>query len=100
MDTAPALASNTTASPTSTLAESNPIEPKDAAVTLPSSEESGARVAEERVQQGSLELKDGRPESGTMLWLSTSFLFAVLAVAALAGIVIYLFIRWRKTQQK
>ena len=35
-----------------------------------------------------------------MAWSSAAFLVAVIAIAALLGIVIYLFIRWRNTGQR
>ena len=98
-DTAPALARDATGSSTSTVPASNPTEPKDAGVTLPSSAESVGPVAEEQVQQGNVELKDSLPESG-MAWSSATFLVAVIAIAALLGIVVYLFIRWRNTGQR
>ena len=54
--------------------------------------ESIGRVAGE---EGTLELTDGRSESGTMERLSAAFLFGLLALSAMLGLVIYLFIRWR-----
>jgi hypothetical protein len=54
-DTAPALARDATDSPTPTVPVSNPTQPKDAGVTLPSSVEPVGRVAEEQVQQGNVE---------------------------------------------
>jgi hypothetical protein len=110
MDTAPALGRDATDSPTPT----EPVsDPKDADVTPPSqpdstqeagatptsSAESVGRVAEEQGQQGTFELKDGRPENGTMVWPSAAFLFALVALTAMLGTVIYLFIRWRNTGQ-
>jgi hypothetical protein len=68
-------------------------------VRLPSSAETVGRVAEEQVQQGNVELKDGFPESG-MAWSLSTFLVAVIASAVLLGIAIYLFIRWRNTGQR
>ena len=96
-DTAPALARDATGSSTPTVPASNPTEPKDAGVTLPSSAESVGPVAE--CEQGNVELKDSLPESG-MAWSSAAFLVAVIAIAVLLGIVIYLFIRWRNTGQR
>ena len=98
-DTAPALARDATGSSTPTVPASNPTEPKDAGATLPSSAESVGPVAEEQVQQGNVELKDSLPKSG-MAWSSAAFLVAVIAIAVLLGIVIYLFIRWRNTGQR
>jgi hypothetical protein len=68
-------------------------------VTPPPSAESVGRVAEDQVQQGNVELKDSLQESGIIVWLSATF-FAVVAITALFGIVIYLFIRWRHTGQR
>jgi hypothetical protein len=110
MDIAPALGKDDAGLPTSTVPASNskdadvtpPSQPdstKNARVTPPSSAESDGRVAEEQVQEGILELKGGRTESGIMVWLSAAFLFALLALTALLGSVTYLFIRWRKTGQ-
>jgi hypothetical protein len=115
-------------SPTSTAHVSNSIEPKDAdvappppaeptkdagvappppaeptkgaGVTLPLSGESVGRVAEERAQQGNVELEDRHPERPITEWLAAAFLFAVVAIAALLGIVIYLLTRWRNAGQK
>ena len=112
-DTAPALARDATGSPMPTVLPSNPTEPNDAGVTLPSSAESPkdagvtlsssaesvGRVAEEQAQQGNVEPKDSLPES-RVAWSSAAFLVAVIAIAALLGIVIYLFIRWRDTGQR
>ena len=112
-DTAPALARDATGSPMPTVPPSNPTEPNDAGVTLPSSAESPkdagvtlsssaelvGRVAEEQAQQGNVEPKDSLPES-RVAWSSAAFLVAVIAIAALLGIVIYLFIRWRDTGQR
>ena len=98
-DTAPAVARDATGSPMPTVPPSNPTEPNDAGVTLPSSAESVGRVAEERAQQGNVEPKDSLPES-RVAWSSAAFLVAVIAIAALLGIVIYLFIRWRDTGQR
>ena len=111
-DTAPA-ARDATGSPMPTVPPSNPTEPNDAGVTLPSSAESPkdagvtlsssaesvGRVAEEQAQQGNVEPKDSLPES-RVAWSSAAFLVAVIAIAALLGIVIYLFIRWRDTGQR
>jgi hypothetical protein len=98
-ETAPALATDAIGSTTPNLPASSPTEPKDAGVTLPSSAESVGQVAEVRVQQGNVELKDSLPESG-MAWSSAAFLVAVIAIAVLLGMVIYLLIRWRNTGQK
>jgi hypothetical protein len=112
-DTAPAVARDATGSPMPTVPPSNPTEPNDAGVTLPSSAESPkdagvtlsssaesvGRVAEEQAQQGNVEPKDSLPES-RVAWSSAAFLVAVIAIAALLGIVIYLFIRWRNTGQR
>jgi hypothetical protein len=98
-DTAPALARDATGSSTSTIPASNPTEPKDAGATLLSSAEPVGPVAEEQVQQDNVELKDSLPESG-MAWSSATFFVAVIAIAALLGIVVYLFIRWRNTGQR
>jgi hypothetical protein len=95
-DTAPALSRDATGSSTPTVPASNPTEPKDVGVTLPSSAESVGPV----VQQGNVELKDRLPKRGMMPWSSAAFLVAVVAIAMLLGIVIYLFIRWRKTGQR
>jgi hypothetical protein len=96
--TAPASTRAATSSPTPTVAASNQTEPKDAGVATPSSAES---VAEEQVDQGSsVELKDNLPESGVLGWLSKAFPVAVIAIAALLGIVISLFIGWRRTGQR
>jgi hypothetical protein len=98
-DTAPALARDATGSPMPTVPPSNPTEPKDAGMTLSSSAESVGRVAEEHARQGNVEPKDSLPES-RVAWSSAAFLVAVIAIAALLGIVIYLFIRWRNTGQR
>jgi hypothetical protein len=113
-NTAPALAGDATGSPMPTVPPGNPTEPNDAGVTLPSSAESPkdagvtlsssaetvGRVAEEQAtQQGNVEPKDSLPE-GRVAWSSAAFLVAVIAIAALLGIVIYLFIRWRNTGQR
>jgi hypothetical protein len=96
-----------------TVPPSNPTEPNDAGVTLPSSAESPkdagvtlsssaesvGRVAEEQARQGNVEPKDSHPES-RVAWSLAAFLVAVIAIAALLGIVIYLFIRWRDTGQR
>ena len=97
-DTAPALARDATGSSTPTVPASNPTEPKDAGATLIVIAESVGPIAEQ-VQQGNVELKDSLPESG-MAWSSATFLVAVIAIAALLGIVVYLFIRWRNTGQR
>jgi hypothetical protein len=107
------VARDATGSPMPTVPPSNPTEPNDAGVTLPSSAESPkdagvtlsssaesvGRVAEEQAQQGNVEPKDSLPES-RVAWSSAAFLVAVIAIAALLGIVIYLFIRWRNTGQR
>ena len=107
------MARDATGSPMPTVPPSNPTEPNDAGVTLPSSAElpkdagvtlsssaeSVGRVAEEQAQQGNAEPKDSLPES-RVAWSSAAFLVAVIAIAALLGIVIYLFIRWRYTGQR
>ena len=92
-------------------APSNPIEPKDAgvtsaveslkdsSVTLPSSPETVRRVAEEKMQ-GDIEPKNSVPERGIMGTLSAAFQFALVAIATLVCVVIYLFIRWRTTGQR
>jgi hypothetical protein len=72
--------------------------PKESSANLPS-EESVGRVAIEQVQQGDLEPKNG-VQSGITEWLSAAFLFALVAIATLLGIVVYLFIRWRNTGQR
>ena len=95
-DTAPALSRDATGSSTPTVPASNPTEPKDAGVSLPSSAESVGPV----VQQGNVELKDSLPERGMMPWSSAAFLVAVVAIAMLLGIVIYLFIRWRSPRHR
>jgi hypothetical protein len=111
MDTARVLGRDAAGSPTPTVPASNskdadvtpPSQPdstKDAGVTPPSSAESGGRVAEEQVQQGTRELTDRRSESGITVWLSAVFLFALVALMALLGTVIYLFIRSRNTGQR
>jgi hypothetical protein len=98
-DTAPAVARDATGSPMPTVPPGNPTEPNDAGVTLPSSAETVGRVAEEQAQQGNVEPKDSLPES-RVAWSSAAFLVAVIAIAALLGIVIYLFIKWRNTGQR
>jgi hypothetical protein len=98
-DTAPALARDATGSPMPTVPPSNPTEPKDAGMTLSSSAESVGRVAEEHARQGNVEPKDSLPES-RVAWSSAAFLVGVIAIAALLGIVTYLFIRWRNTGQR
>jgi hypothetical protein len=57
------------------------------------------QVAEVRVQQGNVEPKDSLPKSG-IAWSSAAFLVSMSAVAMLLGMVIYLFTRWRSTEQK
>jgi len=52
------------------------------------------------VQQGNVELKDSLPERGMMPWSSAAFLVAVVAIAMLLGIVVYLFIRWRNPRHR
>ena len=97
-DTAPALARVATGSPMPTVPPSNPTEPNDAGVM--SSAETVGRLAEEQAtQQGNVGPKDSLPES-RVAWSSAAFLVAVIAIAALLGIVIYLFIRWRNTGQR
>jgi hypothetical protein len=94
-DTAPALARDAIGSPTPTVPVSNPTQPKDAGVTLPSSAEPVGRVAEEQVQQGNVE-----PDSlqqGSRGWSSQAFLIVVMATAALLGLVVRLFMRRRRT---
>jgi hypothetical protein len=98
-DTAPELARDATGSSTPTVPASNPTEPKGPGAKLLSSAEPVGPVAEEQVQQGNVELKDSLPESGTV-WSSATLLVAVIAIAALLGIVVYLFIRWRNTGQR
>jgi hypothetical protein len=110
-DTAPALAGDANGSPPPIVPPSNPIEPKDAgvtsaveslkdsSVTLPSSEKTVRRVAEEKMQ-GDVEPKNSVPERGIMGTLSAAFQFALVAIATLACVVIYLFIRWRTTGQR
>ena len=96
-DTAPALARVATGSPMPTVPPSNPTEPNDAGVT--SSAETVGRLAEEQAtQQGNVE-PNSLPES-RVAWSSAAFLVAVIAITALLGIVIYLFIRWRNTGQR
>jgi hypothetical protein len=72
--------------------------PKESSANLPA-EESVGRLAIEQVQQGDLEPKNG-VQSGITEWLSAAFLFALVAIATLLGIVVYLFIRWRNTGQR
>ena len=108
-DAAPAVARDATGSPMPTVPPStndagvtlpsSAASPKEAGVTLSSSAELVGRVAEERAQQGNVEPKDSLPES-RVAWSSAAFLVAVIAIAALLGIVIYLFIRWRDTGQR
>jgi hypothetical protein len=52
------------------------------------------------VQQGNVELKDSLTERGMMPWSSAAFLVAVVAIAMLLGIVVYLFIRWRNPRHR
>jgi hypothetical protein len=78
------------------LPASNPTESKEAGVRLPSSADAVGRVAEEQVQQGNVELKDSLLEIG-MAWSSATFLVAVMAVAVLLGLVVHLFMKWRRT---
>jgi hypothetical protein len=113
-DTTPVLGRDAAGSPTPTAPVSSSTEPKDAGVappspaeptkdagvTLPLSGESVGRIAEGRAQQGNVELEDRLPERPISGWLSAAFLFAVVAIAALLGIVIYLFTKWRNTGQK
>jgi hypothetical protein len=110
-DTAPALTGDATGPPTPTVSQGNLNEPKDAGVipsaeslkdssaTPPSSEKTVGQLAEEQVKQGDVEPKNG-VQSGIMEWLSAAFLFALVAIATLLGIVVYLFIRWRNTGQR
>ena len=110
-DTAPALTEDATGPPTPTVSQGNLNEPKDAGVmpsaeslknssaTPPSSEKTVGQLAEEQVKQGDVEPKNG-VQSGKMEWLSAAFLFALVAIATLLGIVVYLFIRWRNTGQR
>jgi hypothetical protein len=110
-DTAPALTGDATGPPTPTVSQGNLNEPKDAGVmpsaeslkdssaTPPSSEKTVGQLAEEQVKQGDVEPKNG-VQSGKMEWLSAVFLFALVAIATLLGIVMYLFIRWRNTGQR
>jgi hypothetical protein len=99
-DTAPALATDAIGSSTPNVPASNPTEPKDAGVTLPSSAavgvESVGQVAEERVQHFNVQLKDSLQES-SIGWSSAAFLVAVMAVVGLLGLVEHLFMRWRRT---
>jgi hypothetical protein len=110
-DTALALTGDATGPPTPTASQGNLNEPKDAGVmpsaeslkdsgaTPPSSEKTVGQLAEEQVKQGDVEPKNG-VQSGKMEWLSAAFLFALVAIATLLGIVVYLFIRWRNTGQR
>lgn len=100
--TAPALARDATDSSTPNVPASNQTEPKDAGVTLPPSgatlpspAESDVRVAEEHVQRGNVEPKNSLQENRTG-WSSQALLIAIVATAVLLGIVIHLFMRWRK----
>ena len=93
--TAPALSRDATGSSTPTVPANNPTEP-NAVVTLPSSAESVGPV----VQQGTFELNDSLPKRGMMPWLSAAFLVAVVAIAILLGVVIYLVIRWRNPRHR
>src|SRR5213076_2860465 len=68
--------------------------PKDSSATLPS-EQTVGRVAEELVQQVNLEPKSSVRERGIKESQSAAFLFAVAAIAALFGIVMNLFVKWR-----
>jgi hypothetical protein len=89
------LARGATGSPTPTVPVSDPTQPKDAGVALPSSTEPVGRVAEEQVQQSNVE-----PDSlqqGIRGWSSQAFLIVVMATAALLGLVIHLFMRRRRT---
>ena len=113
-DTAPALTGDATGPPTPTVSQGNLNEPKDVGVT-PSAESpknssttstaerflrgDGGAGGKEQVQQGDLEPKNG-VQSGITEWLSAAFLFALVAIATLLGIVVYLFIRWRNTGQR
>ena len=65
-------------------------------MTLPSSAELVGPV----VQQGTFELNDSLPKRGMMPWLSAAFLVAVVAIAMLLGVVIYLVIRWRNPRHR
>ena len=66
---------------------------------MTSSAETVGRLAEEQAtQQGNVE-PNSLPES-RVAWSSAAFLVAVIAITALLGIVIYLFIRWRNTGQR
>ena len=98
-DTGPALATDAIGSSTPNVPARNSTEPKDASVMPPSPAASVGQVAEVRVQQGNVEPKDSLPKSG-MAWSSAAFLVAVSAIAMLLGMVIYLFTRWRNTEQK
>jgi hypothetical protein len=109
-DTAPALAGDANGSPPPTVPPSNPIEPKDAgvmssaetvkdsSVTLPPSEKTVRQVEEEQMR-GDVEPKNSFTERRIMEWLSAAFLFALVAIATLVCVVIYVFIRWRTTGQ-
>jgi hypothetical protein len=78
---------------------SSPASPKDSSVTL-SSEESVGRGAEGQLQQGSGDRENSAPERGIVGWLGAALLLALAALAALLGIVVSLFIRWRNTGQR
>jgi hypothetical protein len=106
-DTATALAKDAAGSTTPTVPVGNPKDTgvtlpsppdstKDAGATPPPPAESVERIAEEQVQQGTLELKDERP---IVVWLSAALLCTLAALTALLGTVIYLFIRWRNAGQ-
>jgi len=77
-------------------AASSAESPKDSNATQPS-QEPVEEVAEEQVQQSDPEPNNNPPERRIIGWLSVAFLFASVAIATLLGIVISLFIRWRKT---
>jgi hypothetical protein len=104
-DAAPALSGDATGSPAPTVSQGNLNEDvgltpstesmKESGVTPPSSEKSG-QVAEEQMQQGNVEPKNG-VQRGNMEWLSAAFLFALVSIAVLLGIVLCLFIGWHST---
>jgi hypothetical protein len=103
-DNAPALAGDANGSPTETISQSDPNEPKNADVTpstesLKDSSVTPRQVAEEQVKQGDVEPKN-RVQRGIMEWPSATFLFAIVTIAVLLAIVIYLFIRWRGTGRR